>query len=221
MKTMKIIFIIAVFIASRNVVSAQSFLGVRGGMNFSQWIYNSSDKDLEDAYNELAQPLFGGLAGGYYRSEHHHFAVQVELNWIQKGVVLKDSYDGGSLSLRTNINYLEAPVLFKGVFGTKTRFVIFAGPGFAYALNGHYHYASNGDEERESIDWSEDGLSRFDFSVHSGLGAVIPAGQGFMDVEARYVYGFANMITEGGGDSFHNSGFGISCGYAWPVKTQK
>lgn len=220
MKRLKILLMTITLVAINLAVVAQNGFGLRGGISLSAWEYISEDQDAVDAYNDMKDPLFGGQAFGFYHWEKNHFALQPELGWIQKGVVLGES----DYKIRTNVNYLELPVLLMGVFGKSNKFTVFAGPSIAYGITGHWTYIENGEKNRESIDWNDDEFARTDISLHVGTSALIPLRTGRCNVDVRYIYGFTNLSTSDFGDSndsFHNSCFAISLGYIWPSKSKE
>lgn len=80
-----------------------------------------------------------GFVGGFGFSVpvSHHFEIQPEILFHQKGWKDSESNGTASGSETYTLNYLEIPVLAKVKFGT---FYVTAGPSVAVGLGGNYDY---------------------------------------------------------------------------------
>lgn len=131
---------------------------------------------LSGYYEGNYRPCFGvGVAIHYTLSEH--IAVSSGLIYLQKGAGIPDE--------EVKLSYLELPVMFKYIFGTRNRSPYFvAGPTIAVNLNAEFEaYGDTYDMEIKSFDW---GLSL-------GGGMSIPIGNNSIFVETRFALGLTNI----------------------------
>jgi hypothetical protein len=107
---MKKIFLAALFlIALPFAASAQEgvSLGVKGGLNFSNFGGDASDNDLIKS----ATGFHAGVWAAIKPSDM--FGVQFELLYSQQGAVTEESVLGSLEEIETNLNYIQIPVLLK------------------------------------------------------------------------------------------------------------
>ena len=197
---------------------AQSFLGARAGVNLARFGYHFESNDEEKAARD-ASSIHPVLQGGiFFRKQVNHFAFQPELCWVQKGVRMK--YDFGSTSeiLLLTVNYLETPLLLKGIIGNGSKkFSVFAGPAFSYAVGGHNKNIliedGNRTNDKEKLDFKDVQYNRFEVSAQVGIGGSVKAGKGFFETEARYEYGITKLNDDAADDKYFNRGIAVSIGY--------
>ncbi len=192
---------------------SQLSVGPRLGVNFSTWV---ASEDLELDLKSRASILFGVVAEVRISE---NFAVQPELDFIQKGFSSEEVTTGSS-SGHTDliINHIEIPILAK--FGKDfgpARVDVLIGPSFSYGLNGKFKttFTVNGDTtvDTDEIDFEEDEFSRSDLSLQIGAAASKKLGETanvFFDI--RYLLGLTNINNSGSDDEAHNRIFAISIG---------
>jgi hypothetical protein len=200
---------------------AQSFFGARVGVNLAKFGYqfesNDDEKEARDATS--FHPVVQG--GVFFRKQINHFAFQPELCWVQKGVRLENNFSGITETNFITVNYLEAPLLLKGVFGSDSKMLsVFAGPAFSYAIAGHSKIEEtiNGSHtsDKVKIDFKDDQYYRFEVSAQVGIGGSFKAGKGFIEADVRYMYGLTKLNSDGGTDKYFNRGIAVSLGYILP-----
>lgn len=227
--TIRILWMIILPFLMINLINAQSFVGVRGGIGLTKWHYDlpgDVDNTINDDQEYLLTPY---VAIPIEVQFSEYFSIQPELIYMQKGTHQKSSMQesGASFEMdaRTKINYLELPVLGKARYNTeRLEFFVMAGPQVGYALNGKYKVeqtVTNGTTEilktDEDIDFDEDKIDRFNFSVVFGAGVGVDLGPGKVVADARYDLGLYNMSTNDDSDfKFYDRAFGLSVGYMIP-----
>lgn len=199
---------------------AQFSLGVRGGVNLSNWAANDEFKDQIGNPEARLSPLAGIVAEIRFSD---HLAVQPELGFVQKGFKLESTLSDpilGESSARTDyiVNYLEIPVLFKaGVALGALRIDGLAGPAFGYGLNAKSkdQLTVNGitTTKTDAIDFEDDEFNRMDLSAQAGLSISINFGEAVrIFVDGRYLYGFSNLNTSESPDAAYNRGIALGAG---------
>ncbi len=225
MKVLGKLFFVLCFLALGASATAQLSIGPRAGINLAKWNGDEEfESDFEDIQNRLSL-LFGAVAE---IRMNDNFAIQPELNFIQKGFKVEDSFEEqGELvteELSVIMNYLEIPVMLKGgvSFGAG-RFDVLAGPSLGYALNGKlkykYTFAGETETESEDIDFDEDEISRIDFGLQFGGAFSFKLGEtATLFADARYLLGLSNL-NDSADDSItaNNRGIAISVGALFPL----
>lgn len=158
------------------------------------------------------------------------FAIQPEINFIQKGSTVEASFTGNAdVKIEARINYLEVPVLAKFRFGSdKLDIQVFAGPSIGYALSGRAKTTLAGVKASEKIEFDndidDDGVrdQRWDISAVLGLGGSMSAGPGQIVLDVRYGLDFTDFskFKDGRPEDYqrsYNRGLGISLGYQIPL----
>lgn len=167
MKKMKLSLIAAMLVLV-TVANAQLNLGVKGGVNLSNF-----SGDLEEADAKVGFHV--GLAADYEFMYNH--AVQTGLFFTTKGAKASDAAFGASGKVTMTPMYLQLPIhyAYKLDVSPGTRLVFHAGPYAAYGVGGKTKIkASVGDISGEdSFDvFGDDGfLKRFDAGLGLGVGA--------------------------------------------------
>ena len=125
MKKMRFMLVVAM-LAMVTVVSAQMNLGVKGGVNMS----NFYGDELDD--NNVKIGFHIGLAADYDFA--YNSAIQTGLFFTTKGF----KYDTDNLDYTVNLMYLQLPVhyAYKIDVSPGTRVVLHAGPYAAYGVGG-------------------------------------------------------------------------------------
>ena len=220
MKLRKITFATFLLTLCTFPVFAQFSIGVRGGIHLGDFALKNVEGFATNPESRTG-PLFGVVSE---IRVNDHFAIQPELNFIQKGsrqeFSLNDSLFGNiQAKAEVILNYLELPVLLKvgGDLGTMLRVDALAGPAVGYGLNGKFKNVStvNGEteSEEESIDFDKDELSRTDFSIHVGGMLTLKAGErAKVFVDGRYIIGLTNLNTSSEDNEARNRGGSFSAG---------
>ncbi|MTI32721.1 porin family protein [Xanthovirga aplysinae] len=218
-----ILSIIAVFLLSISSSFAQEqktqvSAGIRGGVNLS----TLQHKNLE---NNKYAPGFN-IAIPVEVSLHKNFAIQPEFHFIQKGVAFDISNGEVEKKERNFTNYLELPILFKGIVGNEViSGYVFAAPTFGYAYDRYNVMVTDGERDRNTAGFTKEGEiqdNRFDFGASFGLGTELQAGPGKVVIDARYGldfndnYKFENDKPENY-EGTYNSGIALTVGYMMPL----
>lgn len=186
--------------------SAQTSLGVKGGVNMS----NFYGDDLND--NNVKIGFHIGLAADHEFMYNH--AIQTGLFFTTKGA----KYDGsfGSVSGEVSLNpmYLQLPVhyAYKIDVSPGTRVVLHAGPYLAYGIGGKSKVkvsSSGGSAETDGIDiFGDNGFKRFD----AGLGLGVGAEFGPVLVDLGWDMGLVNISGVSDGNVKNQNAY-LSVGY--------
>ncbi len=155
-------------LAMVTVASAQMNLGVKGGVNMS----NFYGDELND--NNVKIGFHIGLAADYDFA--YNSAIQTGLFFTTKGAKYSSSVGEASADVTVNPMYLQLPVhyAYKIDVSPGTRVVLHAGPYAAYGVGGKSKLSGSvGDVggETESEVFGDDGfLKRFDAGLGLGVG---------------------------------------------------
>jgi hypothetical protein len=202
----------------------------RVGLTLSTVTMDSEDDEDLDIKSKLGFTI----GAGFNIPVNDMFSVQPELNFIQKGFKIDESYteefNGESYSedfkYLVTTNYIELPVFAKFTFGTDTKFFIIAGPSIGFGLGGKakldYSFSYTVDGVTESESGSVKGKVKFgdepddvdegdiyiekrvDVGLQAGIGVLI---KDLIAVEARYGLGLSSLDSE---EDVMNRGFQFS-----------
>ncbi len=207
------LFALLVFVSFTTTSYAQS-IGPKLGVNIASW---TGDDALDD-YSSITGLQFGAVVELPVSDK---FAIQPELVYLRKGSSFDIDFLGTTIGTETQLNYFEIPILAK-IFLTEGPAQVFinAGPSIGFATSGTIAAKSGDEEEEVDIDFNEDGLSNFDFSLAVGAGAQFNAGPGKFFVDVRYLLGLANLDDsepEADRIDVFNRGIGASVGFLFPL----
>ena len=212
MKTFVKILVTALFLTGTlTLLHAQLGIGARVGVNiatanFEKDLTNNPDYNL-------------GFQGGVVVEVGllDFFAIQPEVNFVQKGLkrieLMGDA--PSEHEVKTYLNYIEVPVLFKGKFGGEmVKAYLMAGPTFGYAFDGMMKIEDMPDE-----DVSFDNLKRAEFGLQFGAGVGVAAGPGTLFLDGRYGMGISdiNDLKDSPYGEWRNDGFNIGIGYIFTI----
>ena len=227
MKIIKSLFLaVAVFQAFG--LTAQTNIGLRAGINLAK-VSESPAFEIPDIELQSITGLNFAAFAEFGLTDR--FALQPEVNFLQKGVEMKAKAieNQPDFKLKMVVNYLEVPVLGKFLFGSdKLKGFVLAGPSIGYALGGKTTLTSDGMTEKEKIefdkDYDADGVKdqRWDFSAVLGAGGALGAGPGNVILDFRYGLDFTDFSkfknsAPAGYEKSYNRGLGISLGYQIPI----
>lgn len=234
-KTIQILFFLC-FISNVFTTQAQISVGVRGGVNISHYRFISSS----DAENTDKWPLLTvGIPVEY--SFNKYFALQAEINLVQKGLKLNveqkiqlDSTNQTYIQYiwdnKLKINWLEIPILAKVKFRTaKLGGSLFLGPTIGYAINvertgttttnivGNGVIKETSTVKRDLLGDREH--NRFDVGLN--FGGEINYKSAYLDI--RYQLGFNDMLKRNHPSQTHNysRGLALTVGYRFWTSTKR
>lgn len=190
-------------LASTLLVNAQEKIkwGVQAGVNFANLSTSTSGVSVSLSSKV---GLHAGVSAEVGISPD--FAFQPELAYNGYGAKLDISdfnIEGLSGELKSNINYISLPLLFKYKVAN-TGLGIYAGPQLGLLVSAKDSY------DGESID-AKDDYNSFDLLASFGAEYFLPAGVGLI---ARYQLGLTNIMKDTAGDeSVKNKAFTIGIGY--------
>lgn len=165
-----------------------------------------------------------------------YFALQPELNFVQKGFRLQESIPVElfktdipvGVELVTRINYIEAPILAKFTLGNeKVQGYAVAGPSFGYATNGTLitrpKLFFELDPIRTDLNLNSLGYEQFEVSGVAGLGVQVNTKLGKFFADARYQHGFTELYNVPFiNDKIKNRGISLNAGFLFTFgSTQK
>ncbi|MBI1767501.1 MAG: PorT family protein [Bacteroidetes bacterium] len=167
-------------------------LGLKCGLNISGLALSSDGKLVGAKYNNLNG--FHGGAYGLFRLKK--FAIQPEIIYSRQGqVYTTPNYS----NLRTDLNYVNVPVMIK--FYPVGGINIQIGPqlGFLLSAKGDLVTLSNGNVGQAILNQDlKNYLNSTDFSIAVGAGLDLPLG---INIGVRYNYGVSNINKFSGGSN--------------------
>lgn len=206
MKKMTIMLVVAMM-AMVTTANAQLNLGVKGGLNMSNFYGDELDGE------NMKIGFHVGLAADYDFT--YNQAIQTGLYFTAKGA----KYDGsiGDLAGDVTFNpmYLQLPVhyAYKIDISPATRFVLHAGPYVAYGIGGKSKLSASTSDASGEVDgpdlFGDNGaLERFDAGL--GLGVGFEFGQLLLDL--GWDVGLVNISSSDNGDIKNQNAY-LSVGY--------
>jgi Outer membrane protein beta-barrel domain len=211
----KLIIATLLTVCSFSLLNAQIGLGVRGAFNYAtaeleEKVGDSWETDMQDY-------IFLGSSGFLLEFNlNDKFALQPELNYIQKGYKTGVVIENVTRDVKTVLNYVELPFLVKGKFGPgRVKFNALVGPSFGYAFNGKL----KSDIADADIDFKDAEVKRWDIGAVLGVGASMDAGPGALFLDARLGWGFSNLDDSANSDNYnwHNRGVNVGIGYVLAI----
>lgn len=164
---MKKFFFISLLISTLSAANAQqTHFGLKGGVNVSQLnVENNSSYDSKIG-------LFAGVLAHIHASET--WALQPELIYSMEGGRRKTG------DIKTNLNYINVPVLLQYMFHNGVR--LEGGPQLGFLVSARTKTGST------TVD--NNSFKSTAFSIPLGIGYLTSDGLGF---DARYVFGLSNI----------------------------
>jgi hypothetical protein len=187
----KILFVATLAITAIGV-SAQTKIGVKGGLSFASAKYTAGTST--ETFNSIVTPNFG-LTVDFPGSKS--FNIQSGVFYSGMGGKLTE----GSYSATTNLNYLSIPVLAKFAIGSG--FSGYAGPQLSFLLSAKDKYSGGTDDIKDQVNGT--GL----FGVF-GLNYEI---NDKFNLFGEYTAGFSNLAkTTTNGEKWNANAFSIGVG---------
>lgn len=187
---MKKVLLSAVAVMAFMSVSAQETrFGVKAGANLSTF-----GGDAEDA-----KSLVGFQVGGFAEIKlTDKFAIQPEILFSTQGAKSEESALGSTAEYKSNLSYLNIPVMAK--YYVAEKFSLEAGPqiGFLLSAKEKYEFSGNGVSESGKED-VKDSYESIDFGVNFGAGYDFTEN---LSVGLRYNLGLSNIAKTEDGEDF-------------------
>lgn len=185
---------LAAFCASAASAGAVSF-GAKLGLSFT------NVTGVPDSWSDNTSYRSGFAAGIHVNYAFDEvFSVQPELLYVQKGVV-GNVYEGIiDIEATPKLDYIEIPLLLKATFGAgKLRPCLYAGPSVSFAVSS---------ELELSAGFLSTDIDISDLTNDTDFGLIVGAGIGYdyklatFTLDARFQYGFSNLLESGEFDAF-------------------
>lgn len=201
-----------ILIVSTAVNAQKTSIGVQAGLTLSSYKVKSSGLGV------TSDSKAGFMAGVILDvGIDPHFSFQPQLNFVQKGGILKADDGANSGKVTTTLNYLELPLNFLYKAPTSGgNFFVGLGPALSYGLSGKHKIEVNGQTEKEDVSFgsgADDDLKRFDLGINGLIGYHFNPG---LFLSVNYDQGLLNL-NNSSGDSYRNHFFGFTLGYL-PLK---
>lgn len=190
MKRLFIILALVLLVIDFSYAQDQEFkpvysFGVKQGINYSS--VNFSPR--------IKQGLTLGYCGGiaYKYQNEKYFAIQLELNYTQKGWA--ENLDTINNSYNRKLNYIELPLITHVVLGKqpKLKFYINLGTSFGYLLSEKETLEVNNEDFRREY-YEKKVENYFDYSALGELGLISKTGIGDFQIGLRYQFTFTNLF---------------------------
>jgi Outer membrane protein beta-barrel domain len=220
--------ILSLFVAATvtlNVASAQTMIGIKGGLNLSSFNFSADSLKSQFSPSNLRGYLFSipiEIPIG------KHWAIQTEIGFLQKGYKSYQSIRAGTSTLKTELeelrNYADVPFMIKmhrklgpiTIYGN-------AGPSFSYAVSGKQstnvtNTPDNGTGSSTQTSGTvnfTDANGRWDYGINYGGGITLNIGIGKVALDGRFLDGLKNLkaIAANPGAATYSKGFATSLGY--------
>jgi hypothetical protein len=205
MKKMRIMLVVAMF-ALVSAVSAQTSLGIKGGVNMS----NFYGDDLDDQNVKIGFHV--GLAADYEFA--YNSAIQTGLFFTTKGAKYSESIGDATGDFTANPMYLQLPVhyAYKLDVTPGTRIVFHAGPYVAYGIGGKSKLSGSLGDWEDETEWDVFGDNGFLKNFDAGLGLGVGAEFGPILLDLGWDMGLVDIADSDQG-SIKNQNAYLSVGY--------
>lgn len=223
----KLIITISILVLSvTNSLTAQFGLGVKAGLASNDVHANV----YIDAVNNAPKGYTAGIYGITAEMPiHSNISIVSELLKTNKGFVIDESttFDLAGINIpvggrvTTSINYVETPLLLKGIIGNSgIQGYGLVGPSLGYATSAKLQPTAtlliDYNLPEVDIDLSSEMYNRWDISAVVGAGAQIEVGQGKIFADLRYQLGLRDMVNSSGIEmDLKARAVQVSVGYAY------
>lgn len=196
----------------KRLTNPEIYLGVRGGAIASTVMFSPQVSYMTPITKGCVLGGEGGLVFRY--SEQKCCAIQIELNYMQRGWAEKGADMYGSANYTRKLHYLELPLLMHLYFGSPSfRGFLNVGPQIGYCIkeetSGQTSFADS--PQYKPID------NRFDWGVAGGLGFYYRSRKaGVYQLDIRVGYSLGTVFSNKAGADFRQSNpFTVGVGLAW------
>lgn len=188
----KTIIFIAAFFLLANSEAQQAHFGIKGGVNVSSFHYDNGG-------NKLAPKV--GFNAGLLAHIHASkiWAIQPELLYSSEGG--NETLIGGNAKAKTNLGYLNVPVLLQYMAGNGFR--IEGGPQIGFLLSAKSKVNNSSTDIKNNYQSTS-------FSIPIGIGYITRSNLG---VDARYVFGLSNISSIKNGTVIQSNVFQLGLFY--------
>jgi len=208
-----------------SVAFAQTHFGVKTGVS----ITNPQTDLVIDAIDQAPRSYTSFVVGGLAEiGITEHFAFQPEVQYTKKGFGIDQgtSFDVGGMNIpiganvETSVSYIETPLLLKGKLGQgPTKFYGVAGPSIGYGISGKIQpkvtVLIDFNLPAQDLNLDNDMYNRTEISGIIGAGVEHQVTSGKLFADARYQYGFTNLVKDPIADiSIRNTGVQLAVGYS-------
>lgn len=202
---------------------AEMYVGVHGGIMASTVQFSPTVSYMKPITNAC---ILGGNGGFVFRySEQKCCAVQVELNYMQRGWRESGSSSSGSetVDYSRTLHYLELPFLMHIYFGSKTwRGFVNLGPQIGYCLSDDL---GKGTKQTTFVHQYASIDNPFDWGIAGGLGFYCRTkNAGVYQFEARFNYSLGTTFASKTTDYFTQSNamnLSLNLAWLWEIKKKK
>lgn len=187
----------------------EMYVGVHGGVMASTIQFKPANPNMTPFIQSVFLTGNGGLVFRY--SGHKCCAIQVELNYLQRG--WKEHSEAGNYIRR--LDYIELPFLTHIYFGSPTwRGFVNLGPEIGYCV-----HDDGGKGVKQTYETHQYAAidKRFDWGVTGGLGFYCRTkNAGLYQLEARFAYSLGTIFAARSSDYFGNANsMNLSINLAW------
>ncbi len=186
---MKKIILLLMIIISINCYAQNVRLGITSGISIAN--YNVK-VDGEKNSGSAKVGFLGGLLADI--SIRNHFSFQPAINFVQKGMQDKQTYNGNTEKAKLNVNHVEIPLNFLYHTAGIGDFFIGGGPSLAFALSGKVKYSDNTSSVSENIKFGNGDnatMKGFDMGLNLMSGYCFSNG---LLISVNYNAGFLNLF---------------------------
>jgi len=190
--------------------SAQTVVGVKGGIGISNISLSESSEDLS------SRTTFTG--GGFATfGLGEMFFLQPEVLYAPKGA--KTDIEGADATFA--LDYIEIPVLFGAAFdlgGSSVKPRVFAGPSVAFEIGCDVSGTESGVSVSFECSELELETKSVDFGLVFGAGVAFPLGSVELIIDGRYDLGLSDINDfEGDDESIKNNAWQFMAGVGFPI----
>ena len=195
-------------------------VGIKAGGNISKEIGSDARFTVPGTGNTLSPSFKGGFVGGAYATYGlaDMWAIQPELLFTMKGEKRNTDISipgvGTANNFRTQLNYLEVPVLLKLMPMTQSNVhpEVYVGPAVSFLLSAKSKYDIGGSTVSNDI---KSNLHSTDFGVAFGAGVGYGLGDGRLSLDARYSLGITKIYKTTPQPNIRNSSLSLMVGYSF------
>lgn len=203
--TKQFLFASLITLFGTTFLSAQIAIGLKAGANLGNVYMTQTLNDLTPDFKYATGAVAGGVAEFNFGK---FFALQPEVNWVQKGFRFSEGINvpigkldipaGVEATIRTN--YLEMPVLAKLKLGNDVvQAYAVLGPSVGYAMSGKLitktRFLFEFDPIRTNLNFNDLDYNRFEVSAVGGLGLQVNFNGGKWFADARYTQGLTQLYN--------------------------
>ena len=204
-------------VAQPRLPRPEMYIGVHGGVMASTVLFKPKVEGLDLLKSPLSPN--GGLVFRY--AGHKVCAIQVELNYMQRGWREVLELDGGrtTVDYRRQLDYIELPLLMHiYIGGQHVRGFLNLGPQIGYCFRDTEYGTKNPNVNHQYVPIEHP----FDWGLAGGLGVYYRAKKvGLFQLEARFNYSFGSIFNNALTDYYNYANpmnLSLNLAYMWQIK---